>query len=192
MKFECSDPVVRAVVDEFWNDDRNQVGEIQDLWLRSLMLLGEDLTEMLVGETSGAVYFSPIDPGHIFEVECDRGNPLWPSKIHLNPNVAGHDEPYTVVRKDLQTGLRDGQVMFWAPWRSLMTDRRGDPFLTPILDDLEAYDTVISNLVDHTAMLRYLCMDVTVKGDETDVKKFIDQRKGTYHLLPLGELPEQE
>jgi hypothetical protein len=71
------------------------------------------------------------------------------------------------------TGLREGQAMFWAPWRTLDTDVRGMPFLTPVLDWLDSYDTVLSNLIDRTALARYMVWDVTVAGGQDKVDEFV-------------------
>lgn len=187
VKFECSDPEVYAVVEEYWNDPRNRVGDIQDLWLRTLLLTGEELNELMVGELSGVVRFNPIDPAWISAVVCRGGNPMWPQEIQLRSDLSGTDEPWPVVAVNDQTGLREGRAMFAAPWKTLMTDKRGQPFLSPILDDIDAYDTVISNLIDRTALGRYLVWDVEVQGDEKDVAKFIAGRQGT-HIPPSGAM----
>jgi hypothetical protein len=178
--FQATNADVHQVVDEFWNDPRNRLGAIQEMSLRSQLLLGEKLYELLVGPTSGVVRFSPIDPANVEKVELLAGNPLWPAKVVLKP-VGGADErTYTVAQVDDDTGLRDGQAMFWAPWRTLDTDTRGMPFLCPVLDWLDNYDTVLSNLIDRTALARYLVWDVTVEGDQSDVDRFINARGGTH------------
>lgn len=174
-----TNPEVRAVADEFWSDPRNRLGSIQELWLRDLLLTGEGVTELLVGEQSGVVRFSPMDPSVVEDVSLLRGNPLWPHKLHLQ-RAPGAEEArsLTIAQVDDESNLRDGQAMFWAPWRALLTDRRGMSALTPVLDWLDSYDTVLSNLIDRTALARYLVWDVTVKGDQKAVDDFVDARGG--------------
>ncbi|MFV7869632.1 hypothetical protein, partial [Enterococcus faecium] len=78
------------------------------------------------------------------------------------------------------TGLREGDALYFRSFKTLLSDQRGDPFLGPILDDLEAYDNVIANLVDRTALARYMVWDVTVDGDQKVIEKFIRERGGTH------------
>lgn len=184
----CTNDDVRAVVDEFWNDPRNKLGSIQELLLRSQMLLGEKVLELMVGQSSGVVRFSPIEPALIKDVTIKNGNSLWPDKVILPPrSESGDNTELTVAQVDDATGLRAGNAMFWAPWRTLDTDVRGVPFIHAILDWLDNYDTVLSNLMDRTAVARYVAYDVTVKGPNADPDAYIASRNGT-HLPPSGSI----
>ncbi|BCJ45324.1 hypothetical protein GCM10010168_85930 [Actinoplanes ianthinogenes] len=185
VKWQATNPQVAEVVREFWDDPANRLGEIQEISLRSQLLMGEKLYEMLVGQSSGVVRFAPIDPTHIKDVRLRAGNPLWPSQVVL-PG-AEDDRRLAIVQVDDETGLRSGEAMFWAPWRTLDTDIRGMPFMTPILDWLDSYDTVLSNLIDRTALARYMVWDVEVKGSQTEVDAFIEGRGGL-HVPPSGSV----
>jgi hypothetical protein len=176
VKPECDDPQVRVVVDEFWNDPRNRVGQLQPLLFRDWMLMGENIWEYMVGATTGIVRYSPISPSRVTGVELERGNPLWFDTL----KVTAHEEPLQVVRIDDISGLRVGRVGYFPSWRALITDRRGTPFLAPALDDLDAYAAVLSNLVDRTALARYLSMQITVEGEQADVDKYVEQRGGMH------------
>ena len=178
VSYQCTNPEVRAVVEEFWTDPRNNVARLQELWLRDHMLTGESVLELMSGPVSGVVRFSPIDPAAVEDVSLHRGNPLWPAELLVRVG-ASDAEVFTVAGVDDATGLRDGQVQFWSSWKALMTDRRGFPFLGPVLDWLDAYDNVLSNLIDRTALARHLVYDVTVTGSDTDVKKYVADRGGT-------------
>jgi len=180
VKTVVTNPDVRAVVDEFWNDPANRLHSIQELSLRSQILLGEKLYELLEGPTSGVLRFAPVEPAAIKDVIPRAGNPLWPGEVVLPPpDVTGDDRRWPVAAVNDATGLHEGRAMFWAPWRTLDTDLRGMPFLTSILDWLDNYDLVLSNLIDRTALSRYLALDVTIKGGQDDVNNWIAQRKST-------------
>lgn len=182
---QCSDPTVRAWVDQFWRDPANQLDQIQEILFRSHMLLGETVLEMLVGPSTGVTRFSYVDPDAVTSVGLHRGNPLWLGSIRVKN---GQDEQdYPVVRHDELSGLRDGQVMFWRSWRALVDDRRGQPFLAPILDWLDAYDRVLFNLTDRTALARYFVWDVSIDGDETAINDFVTARGGR-HVPPSGSI----
>lgn len=186
--WQATNPEVAEVVREFWDDPANRLGQIQEMSLRSQLLLGEKLYELMAGPNSGVVRFAPIDPSHIKDVQVRAGNPLWPSKVLLPPaGPEGDDREFTLVQVDDESGLREGQAMFWAPWRTLDTDIRGMPFLSPILDWLDSYDTVLSNLIDRTALARYLVWDVTVQGGQNEVDAFVAARGGL-HVPPSGSV----
>jgi len=174
LSLQVNNPDVRQVAEEFWKDPRNALGDRQELMLRDLMLMGEQCHEMLVGPGSGVVRFSPIDTTNIRDVSLISGNPLWPGKVLFEGGGSKK-----VVDVDDITGLRDGECQWWTPWKTLLTDRRGMPFLAPILDWLDSYDTILSNLIDRTALARYLVWDVTVKGGQTEVDAFVNARGGT-------------
>lgn len=180
LTYQVSNAEVAEVVRQFWTDPRNNIGGIQEALLRDHMLMGETALELLVGGISGATRISPIDVSRVTGVELDRGNPLWPSRL-----LIGNDQALDVARIDDLTGLRAGQVLFFASWRALITDRRGAPFLSPILDQLDAYDQVLNNLIDRTALARYLVWDVTIDGGQTDVDDFVRGRGGL-HVPPSG------
>lgn len=188
VSWQATNPDVAEVVREFWDDPANRVGEIQEIGLRSQLLLGEKLQELMVGEKSGVVRFCPIEPATIKNIHCRAGNPLWPAVVVLPPGPDSEDDRvWSLVQVDDETGLRDGQAMFWAPWRTLDTDTRGMPFLTPVLDWLDSYDTVLSNLIDRTALGRYMVWDVTVAGGQAEVDDFVGARGGL-HVPPSGSV----
>lgn len=193
VSYQCSNPQVSEVVDRFWNDPDVQLGQVQDLLLRDHMLMGETALELLQGERSGVVLFVPVAVSRITDVRLAANNPLWPAELVFAPGLPGTGGPgyggvtLPVARVDPATRLRDGRVAWWRSWRALADDVRGDPFLTPILDQLDSYDQVISNLIDRTALSRYLVWDVTVEGDQSKVDEFIATRGGT-HIPPSGSV----
>ncbi len=192
VSWQCTNPDVAKVVDEWWNDPRNCTDE-QDLQLRSMLIAGERLMQMLVGQQSGVVRWGPLDTSSIKNVELEAGNPLWPSKVVLGNTVYGvvdpvEDKEYTVVQVDDSTGLRDGQAMFWRPFRTLETDVRSSPFLMPVLDWLDNYDSILSNLMDRTALGRYLVWDVTVQGGDAELEKFLQSKGGQLQVPPSGSV----
>jgi hypothetical protein len=182
---QVTNPQVRALVDEFWTDPRNNLPAIQELFLRDQLIMGETLLELMVGRGTGVTRFSPIDPTCISDVSLLRGNPLWPERIHYRMN--GEDQALTVAAVDDNTGLRTGQAMFWAPNKTLITDTRGMPFLMPVLDWLDSYDTVLSNLIDRTALMRHIVYDVTIDGSQEDVDNYVTRRGGT-HIPRSGSM----
>lgn len=180
VKYQATNEQVRAVVDEFWTDPRNRLESLQELWLRDQLLVGESLTELMVGEQSGAVRFSPIDASIIGEVKRKNGNPLWVDEVIYRNSATQADMSLSVVDVDDDTGLRTGQAMFWTPFKALITDDHSMPFLHTVLDWLDNYDQVLSNLIDRTALARYLVWDVTVNGSQDDVDDFVKKRGGLH------------
>ena len=179
VKVQCTDPMVKEVVDAWWSDPRNRCGAMQSLLCRTWLLEGEHVNEYLVGETTGVVRYSPIAPSAIDRVLLDRGNPLWHRALMI-AQTDGTSVEYPIAVHDDLTELRTGRVGYFPSWRALVTDTRGVPFLSPVLDDLDAYAQVLSNLIDRTALARYLVWDVTVKGSQDDVDAFIEARGGLH------------
>lgn len=172
---------VRAVAEAFWSDPAVMLGSRQEPMLRSHLLNGESLYQMMVGALTGVCRVCPTDPSIIADVSLRGGNPWWPETVHLRDPRGGVDTvPMSVAQVDELTGLRAGEVLFWPSFQALETDVRGYPFLGPVLDWLDSYDQVLSNLIDRTALARYLVWDVTVEGDQADVNKFIEARGGTH------------
>jgi hypothetical protein len=186
--WQATNPEVAEVVREFWTDPANRLGQIQEMALRSQLLIGEKLYEMLEGSSSGVIRFAPVEPSIIKDVVLRHGNPLWPDKVILpGLDSEGEDRTWSVVQVNDDTMLREGQAAFWAPWRTLDTDVRGMPFLMPILDWLDNYDTVLSNLIDRTALMRHLAYSVKVEGDQSDVDAYVAARGGI-HVPPSGTI----
>jgi hypothetical protein len=184
--YQCTNADVARVVEEFWADPRNNLAEMQELFLRSHMLMGESLLEMMTGPVSGVVRYCPIDVGLISGVDLYRGNPLWPSKVILGGSEGAQDgRELTVAAVNDLTGLREGEAQYWPSFKALDTDVRGTPFLMSVLDQLDSYDTVLSNLIDRTALARYMVWDVTVQGGQAQVDEFVAARGGT-HVPPSG------
>lgn len=172
----CGHPDVAPFAEKFWNDPRNALPSSQDLLLRSHMLEGETALELMVGATTGITRYGYIEPEGITKV---RGTGLWPEQLVVRL-AAGTDLDLDVVHVDDITGLRTGDVMWWPEWRAVASDKRGYPFLSPVLDWLDAYDQVIWNLIDRTAIARHITWDVEIDGDQDDIDEFIKTRGGLH------------
>lgn len=170
LTLNCSSDEVRPVAEQHWADHRNRYKLGMERMFRTWMVMGEQLQEMMVGEYSGRVRRSPIDTSRICDVTLRDGNPLWPELVRLRTN-GQHTDDLRVVDLDDETGLRAGDAMFWPAFQLLETDTRGVPFLMPALDWLDSYDQVLSNLIDRTALSRYIVWDVSVDGDQDDVDR---------------------
>lgn len=173
-----TNPQVNQVVQEFWADPRNRLGDVQELLLRDQLLTGETLLEMMTGAQSGATRICPLDTSAVTQVRLHAGNPLWPDELLLGQGE--NTRTISVAHVDDTTGLRAGQAMWWTPFKALVTDTRSQPFLEPVLDWLDSYDTVLSNLIDRTALARYLVWDVTVEGGQDDIDAFVRARGGLH------------
>lgn len=178
VRLEVTNPRVAEVAHEFWNDPRNNVAAGQQLGLRSCMLLGETVRELMVGPVSGVVRYAPIDASRVVDVRSTFGHAAWSDELVVRDE--GDERTLRIAGIDDITRLRDGQVLHWTPWKSLETDTRSQPFLGPVLDWLANYDTVLSNLIDRTALARYLVWDVTVEGGQAEVDAYVNARGGMH------------
>lgn len=187
LTIQCGNADVMRVATEFWTDPRNQLDKIQERLFRDHMLMGETALEMMVGPLTGVTRFSPVATSRILSVGLMNGNPLWPASLSIS-NPSGDDIVKSVAAVDDLSGLRTGDMQWWASWKSTLEDRRGQPFLGPVLDQLDAYDDIMSNLVDRTALARYLVWDVELTGmDQTEIDAFVKARGG-YHIPRSGTI----
>jgi hypothetical protein len=177
---QCTSDLVRPYAEAFWANPKNRLVSGQELSARSALLNGELLEELMVGELTGVALRSPIDPARIKAVTLLHGNPLWPDEVVLRAGPGEDDLTRKIIETDDLSQLLTGEVLFWPFFRSLETDTRGAPFLMPVLDWLDSYDTVLSNLIDRTALARFIAMDVTLKGSKADPDEFIRQRGGRH------------
>lgn len=189
VKWQALNPQVADVCREFWDDPANNVGGIQEIELRSQLILGEKCYELMEGKQSGVVRFAPFEPAIIKDVTLRHNNANWPDKLIIPGALDGsEDRPLSVVRISDETDLREGDALFWRPWRTLDTDVRGMPFLMPILDWLDNYDQVLSNLIDRTSLMRHIAYSVKLTGaGQTEVDTFIANRGGT-HMPQSGTI----
>lgn len=176
---QCSSDVVRPVVEQFWQDPRNCFELGEELMFRDWLIRGEQLQEMLAGPLSGVTRRSPVDVGRVVDVRLHQGNALWPEAVGIKMPDTTDPMYLSVIGLDDVTGLREGDAFWWPAFKTLETDTRGTPFLMPILDWLDSYDVVLSNLIDRTALMRYIAWDVTLKGTTKEgVDEWVKQRGG--------------
>lgn len=186
LTMQCASPIVKPIADRFWNDPRNAVVK-RDEFLRDKLLMGEQAIEPMVGLMSGVTRLSIIDPTRVASVQLLAGNPLWHDSLTIGtPGFDSVDKK--IVQIDDLSGRRAGEVMWWPCFRALLTDRRGSPFLSPVLDWLDSYDLLLSNLIDRTSLLRYLVWDVTLDGmDQKQIDEYVKARGGQ-HVPPAGSV----
>lgn len=179
VSYVCSNEDVEEIVKEFWEDPYNDLANRQEHLLRDMLIMGEMCLELMSGENSGVTRFRPVQVSEITGVTLLNKNPMTVDQIKFEINMVPRRPPLTVVRHDDITGLRTGDALWFRPWRTLTSDVRSAPFMMPILDWLDSYDTVLSNLIDRTSLARYLVWDVTVEGGQEAVDNFIRARGGT-------------
>lgn len=183
---QCTSDEVLPFVEQFRDDPRNAMVTGKERMFRTWLLMGEMAQEMIVGPMSGVCRRNPIAVNRVKDVDHLGGNALWPERLWIE--MPGLDPlGLDVIQLDDVSGLRTGEVFWWPAFQTLETDTRGVPFLMPVLDDLEAYAQVLGNLIDRTALARYLVWDVTVEGDDKAVEKYIEQR-GHRMAPPSGSI----
>lgn len=176
VRVEATNADVQRIAMEFWTDPRNDLGGRQELLLRDGMLNGELLLELMTGPLTGVVRYCPVNTAAISEIRSHHGNPLWPS--HAVFRRGGEDLTLSIAGVDDLTGLREGEAAWWAPWKTTAQDTRSQPFLSTVVDWLDSYDTILSNLIDRTALARYIVWDVEVEGSQDDVDAYVKSRGG--------------
>jgi len=183
---QCTSDEVLPFVEQFRDDPRNAMVTGKERMFRTWFLMGEMAQEMMVGDMSGVCRRNPIAVSRVKDVDHLGGNALWPERLWIE--VPGQENlGLDVIQLDDVSGLRTGEVFWWPAFQTLETDARGVPFLMPVLDDLEAYAQVLGNLIDRTALARYLVWDCEIDGDDKDVEDYIALR-GHRQAPPSGSI----
>ena len=160
--FSCTNQEVREVVDEFWNDDVNNLELRQHDFALELGLYGELLPEALIGEVSGVVQLGYIDSGQVLRIETLTSNPLVHDQVVVK--VRGEERSIPIIR-DRGDGTLQGEVFFFHV-NSVSNSTRGWPDLLHVADWIDAYDQMLWEMVERARLARSFIWDVLVKGTD--------------------------
>jgi hypothetical protein len=169
---EAANPDVAAVVDEFWQAERNQMESNHRRFARDGLIFGEAPHPVAADET-GNTTVGYLDPHSIDHVKTDPRNQLILTDLVLR-RAGGDEEKLRIVRRDEDpfsetAGLLAGDVFLWLHDR-IGAATRGTPFLLPAVDWLDAYDQILWELLERTKAVRAFFWDVEVDGGATEIE----------------------
>jgi len=166
-------PDVRAVVDDFWGGSRNRLDQHNPDFARDWLLMGEGFHPTKADE-AGNLTVGYIDPSTVESVARLPGNNLILTEVHVR-TPGGDPEKLRVAAIDTDpasdgAGLWQGDVTAWL-FDRIAASSRGNPFLLPSLDWLDAYDQMLWEMVERTKAMRAFFWQVVVQGGKTEVEE---------------------
>ena len=164
----CHNPEVQAVVDDFWTSPRNRLDQYGKDDARDWLLFGE-LFPPLARDAAGNLTAGFIDPSTVTAVGRNPLNNRILDTITVQP-AGAQPRTYQVatINNDPaaeQPGIWQGDVCAWL-YDRVAASSRGNPFLLPALDWLDAYDKVLWELLERQKALRAHFWDVEVDTDD--------------------------
>lgn len=170
----ADNPDVQAIVEEFWEAERNQMSINHRSFARDWMLFGEAPHPVAWDET-GNTTLGYLDPRSIDHVERNPFNQMILEAVVLTRQVTSDQPPLRIVRRETDpfaddAGLYSGDVFMWL-FERIGAGTRGTPFLLPLMDWLDAYDQVLWELLERVKAVRAFFWDVGVEGGQTEVEQ---------------------
>lgn len=166
------DPTIRATLTETWTAWRNQLDRHHRPFARDWLLLGEAPHPVAV-DNAGNVTVGYIDPTTIVRVRRSPANNMILTEVHVETHGT---EPLVlpIVRPDDNIGADTfgrltGDVFFW-PFERVAAGTRGQPYLLPSLDWLDAYDQILWEMLERQKALRAFFWHAKVDGTEDDLR----------------------
>ncbi len=172
---EDDDWEAKEILDEFWDDSRNNMDIDLDSRIQSFCLMGELCWPVDVSR-NGRVWMSYMDTARIVDVETVMHFPMVPSIVKISDNTR-MDNSLFVIREDVDpmsktNGRLRGECFYFAI-NKMPNMPRGYSDLTAQFDFIENYESGLFDELDRTKFLKNFVWDVLVKGaDEETIKNF--------------------
>jgi hypothetical protein len=186
--YEAPDPEVKKVLDDFWEDDVNQMEVTQFTKALELSLSGEQIYAPTVNPYSGLVRLEVIDSLQVLEVKSKKENAGVPEFIVLKSNAGSPARTLKVIEKDRNIfsdsyGRLVGDVFFFSV-NQISNVLRGFSDVLALIDWIEGYDDFLYNRMERAQILNTYIWDVTLQGADDKkieqwLKKFVPPKPGS-------------
>lgn len=178
---EAAHPEVQAVLDEAWTSPRSELEDHHSDYARDWLIFGESPVAVAADEV-GNTTVGWIDPSTITSVERDERNNVLLRAIHVKRGMGIESIRVPIVGMDTDpssdsAGMLIGDVFFWC-FERISGTTRGMPFLLPIIDWLDLYDSNLWEMAERQKAMRAHLWDVEVVGDSTEAEK-LEKKWGT-------------
>lgn len=157
------DAGVQGVLDRFVDDPVNALRRKLKDKARFLFVFGEGFYPAFVNPMNGTVRLGYIDPSLVPAVQLDEGNAEIVRKVAVRATQLSEARTFDVVNYDDATGLRKGDIIFWAVNRPPNSSRGASDLLAGA-DWIDGLNQFLISTVDRVYLQNSLVWDVTVKG----------------------------
>lgn len=187
VRVSAKDPRVQKVIDDFWNDDVNNMDDNIEQWSDELTTFGEMCVPVAVNKVNGKVRAGYIDPMNIdtiqfAEMATSDGTASInvPYAVRLRREVGEVlEKPMLIVRRQEDVtqasfGKLDGECFYWTINKAKSASR-GFSELFALADWVDLFDQMIFDFGDKARFLNQFIWHYTLNGaDEKRVAQFKD------------------
>jgi len=180
-KDESTQQEIKAIIDEFWNDQTNQIERNIEEWCTGWHLWGEICLPIRRNEVDGRVRLGWIDSEAIAKVLNDPFTQR-PALIEISDSyeTAVGQKTLSVASRDDQTGVWSGDCFFRA-MNTVIGQSRGVSELYTSADWFDVLDQAMLHASDRVKLLNQFMWDVTM-DDATQEQ--CDEAARLYRLMP--------
>lgn len=185
VRVTAEDPRVQQVIDDFWNDDVNNMDENCGMWCDELTTFGEMCLPVAVNPVSGKVRIGYIDPMNIDTIQfAEMATADGTASINVPYAVRLRREVGEVLAKPMKLvqrvedpnadnyGRLDGEC-FYFTLNKAKSASRGFSELFALADWIDLFDQMIFDFGDKVRFLNSFVWHYTMDGaDEKTVDKF--------------------
>lgn len=186
--YSVTDPSVKEVIDEFWNDPDNNLDEELDVDVVELHTFGELCLPVWVNPVNGAVKLSYIDPKLIIKVKKDPNNSKMNKSLIWRKPSGAIEREISIINIDKNTrsksyGRLSGEC-FYFTINKVSSATRGRSTLLRLADWLDGYDQFLFARLERAFLLNNFIWDIKCEGmtkDELEqfVKNLATPRPGS-------------
>jgi|GEM_PF-808998 len=187
VRITAKDPRVQDVIDDFWDDEVNNMDDNVEQWSDELTTFGEECIPVAVNPVSGQVRVGYIDPMNIDTIQfAEMATANGTASINVPYAVRLRREVGEVLQKPMQLvrriedvnspafGFLDGEC-FYFTLNKAKSASRGFSELFALADWIDLFDQMIFDFGDKVRFLNQFIWHYTVNGaDNTKVKEFKD------------------
>jgi len=166
-----------GIIEEWWTDPMMRMDLRHREIIQGLGIDGEIFLRAYV--KNGVTRFGFIDPARVVEVKKDPDNAFVDKEIHVaRRDAAGGVDVFQVMQIDYQEDgmpTYEGDVFFYSVNRPIGATR-GTPDTLSLADWIDAYDQLLFNSIDRSALMNSFVWDVTLRGaDNEQVSEWVER-----------------
>ena len=179
---DTNDNAAKEALDEFWNDNINQMDLRLEKRVEFLGLLGEQCWPVAVNEHSGHVWLSYIDPVNIDSVLTVRNFPEMTAAIQLKGQGGRPGKLLTAIRQETDPRKPEyGRLIgdsFYFSVNNPPNGPRGRSDLIHLFDFINAFEEGLFDELDRLKGIKAFIWDVTLKGaTQEEIDEFLQKNK---------------
>jgi hypothetical protein len=176
--YMVSDPEVREVIDEFWNDPDNNMDEEIAIYITEMHVFGELCLPVWVNSANGAVKLLYIDPKTILKIKKNPNNTKINKTLIWRKPTGSVERELNIINTDKNTRSKTyGRLIgdcFYFTINKVSSATRGRSTLLCLSDWLDGYDQFLFARLERAFLLNNFIWDVECQGmNRKELEEFV-------------------